>query len=138
LDHTSGTAGISSVAATRNPAGPAQNLDTPLLYERTVLIKSISQKEMDRFLPHRFNIDRFIGAEAEWFSDEVGNIIGTIAEGATNMHWGYAVLRRDDCGKYQFWDLETGIESGDAARTRIVHAMEAIWENSQACPSVMG
>jgi hypothetical protein len=90
------------MAAIHDPTRHTPNLNTPLPYERIVVIKSISQKEMDQFLPHRFNIDRFIGSEAEWFSDEVGNIIGTIAEGTTNMHWGYAVLRRDDGGKYQF------------------------------------
>ena len=93
---------------------------------------------MNQFLPRRFNIDRFIGAEAEWFSDEAANIIGTIAEGRTDLHWGYAVLRRDDGGKYQFWDLETGIESCDAARIQIVHAMEATQKDGQACSSVVG
>lgn len=126
------------MAAIHDPTGHTPNLNTPLLYERIVVIKSISQEEMDQFLPRRFNIDRFIGAEAEWFSDEVGNIIGTIAEGTTNMHWGYAVLRRDDGGKYQFWDLETGIESCDAARIQIVHAMEATQKDGQACSPVVG
>jgi hypothetical protein len=93
---------------------------------------------MGQFLPRRFNIDRFIGAEAEWFSDEAGNIIGTIAEGTADLHWGYAVLRRNDGGKYQFWDLETGIDSCDAARIQIVHAMEAIQKDGQACSAVMG
>ena len=95
------------------------------------MIKNISQEKMDRFLPQRPNIDRFIGAEVEWFSDEVGNIIGTIAEGTTNVNWGYVVLRRDDRGKYHFWDLETGIESCDAARIQMVHTMEAIRKSGQ-------
>ena len=93
---------------------------------------------MDRFLPRRFNIDEFIGTEAEWFSDEVGNIIGTIAEGTTNMRWGYAVLRRDDNGKYRFWDLETRIDSCDTARIQILHTMEATQKDSQACSPLVG
>ena len=126
------------MAAIHDPTGPTPNLNTPRLYEGIVVIKSISQEEMDQVLPHRFNIDRFIGAEAEWFSDEAGNIVGTIAEGTTNRHWGYAVLRRDDGGTYRFWDLETGIESCDAARIQIVHAMEATQKDGQACSSVVG
>ena len=126
------------MAAIHNSGEPPQNLNTPRLYEGIVVIKNISQKEMDQFLLHRFNIDRFIGAEAEWFSDETGNIIGTIAEGTEKTHWGYAVLRRDDGGKYQFWDLETGIESCDAARLQIVHAMEATQKDGQACSPVVG
>ena len=102
------------------------------------MIKNISQEEMDQLLPQRPNIDRFIGAEAEWFSDEVGNIIGTIAEGTMNVNWGYVVLRRDDTGKYRFWDLETGIESCDAARIQIVHGMEATRRSGQNCSSLVG
>jgi hypothetical protein len=109
-----------------------------ILQETIVMIKSISQEEMDQFLPQRPNIDRFIGAEAEWFSDEVGNIIGTIAEGTTNVNWGYVVLRRDDRGKYRFWDLETGIESCDAARIQMVHAMEATRKSGQNCSPLVG
>ena len=90
-----------------------------------MMIKSISQMEMDQFLPCRFHIDRFIGAEAEWFSDRIGNIIGTIAEGATNAKWGYAVLRRDDNGLYRFWGPKTRIDCCDTARIQIVQAMEA-------------
>jgi hypothetical protein len=93
---------------------------------------------MNRFLPHRFNIDRYIGAEVEWFSDQAGTIIGTIAEGTTNVNWGYAVLRRDDNGTYQFWDMETRIQSCDAARIQIVHAMEATQKDGQDCSPLAG
>ena len=102
------------------------------------MVKSISPVEMDQFLPHRFHIDQFIGVEAEWFSDEVGNIIGTIAEGTTNSHWGYVVLRRDESGKYLFWDLKTKFESCHAARTQIVRAMEATQTSGQNCSPLVG
>jgi hypothetical protein len=103
-----------------------------------VMIKNISQMEMDQFLPCRFHIDRFIGVEAEWFSDKVGNIVGAIAEGVTNLLWGYVILRRDDSGRYQFWDMETRIESCDAARTRIVQIMEATQEDGQSNSPLVG
>lgn len=74
----------------------------------------------------------------EWFADQVGNIIGTIAEGTTNMNWGYVVLRRDEDGQYLFWDLETKIESRDAARIQIVGVMEATQKDGQACSPVLG
>lgn len=41
----------------------------PLLWETIVMIKSISRGDIGRFLPQRPNIDRFIGAEVERFSD---------------------------------------------------------------------
>jgi hypothetical protein len=109
-----------------------------LAVEAIVMIKSISQDEMNQFLPHRPNIDRFIGVEIEWFSDDVGNIIGAIGEGTSNINWGYVVLRRDDCGKYRFWDLETGIESCDATRIQIVRAMETTQTSGQKCSPLVG
>jgi hypothetical protein len=101
-------------------------------------IKSISRGDLDQFLPHRLAIGRFIGVETEWFADAVGNIVGTIAEGATNVKWGYAVLRRDVNGGYLFWDLKTGIESRDAARIQIVRAMEATQKSGQNCSPQVG
>ncbi len=102
------------------------------------MIKNISRAEMDQFLPRRFNIDGFIGAEVEWFSDRVGNIIGTIAEGTTKMNWGYAVLRRDDNGLYRFWDLETRIDSCDTARIQVVQTMEATQKDGQDSSPFVG
>jgi hypothetical protein len=94
-------------------------------------MKSISRGELDRFLPHRLAIGRFIGVETEWFADAAGNIVGIIAEGTTTANWGYAVLRRDVNGRYLFWDLKTGIESRDAARIQIVRVMEATQKSGQ-------
>ena len=102
------------------------------------MIKNISREEMDGLLPSRFNIDGFIGAEAEWFSDKVGNIIGTIAEGTANMNWGYAVLRRDDTGLYHFWDLETRIDSCNTARVQIVQVMEATQKDGRDSSRLVG
>ena len=80
---------------------------------------------MDEFLPHRSAIGRFIGAEVEWLAEATGKTIGLIACGTTTMNWGYVVLRRDDRGEYAIHDLQTRIASRDAARTQIVHSMEA-------------
>jgi len=54
------------------------------------------------------------------------------------MNWGYVVLRRDEDGQYLFWDLETKIESRDAARIQIVGVMEATQKDGQACSPVLG
>ena len=94
-------------------------------------IKGISRRDLDQFLPHRGAIGKFIGVEVEWFADDVGNIIGVIAQGTTSINWGYAVLRRDENGKYAYWDLKTGIASRDAARIQIVCTMEATQKNGQ-------
>ena len=85
-------------------------------------VRNISRLDLDQLFPHRFAIGRFIGSEVEWLADR--NSIGTIAQGATNVNWGYVVLKRDELGNYKIWDLKTGIESRDAARIQIVHTME--------------
>jgi len=103
-----------------------------------VPVRNISRVDLDQFLPHRFAIGRFIGAEVEWFADEAGNSIGTIAQGTTNRNWGYVVLRRDEVGQYLIWDLKTGIESCDAARIQIVRAMEATQKSGHNCSPPAG
>jgi hypothetical protein len=97
------------------------------------MIKQISQWELDQFLPHRFAIRRFIGGEVECFADRLGNIVGITAKGMPNGNWGYAVLRREESGKYRFWDLKTGIENYDAARHLMVRAMLATQPRGQSC-----
>ena len=94
-------------------------------------IKSISQGELDQFLPHRDAIGRFIGAEVEWFADEKGKVIGTVAEGPSSLGWGYVILRRNERGEYLFWDLKTRIGSCDAARVQMVRTMEATQQSGQ-------
>ena len=76
--------------------------------------------------------------EAEWFSDRVGNIIGTIAEGTTKTNWGYAVLRRDDRGMDRFWDIETRIDSCESARIQIVQVMEATQKDGRDNSPLVG
>jgi hypothetical protein len=49
------------MAAIHDPTAHTPNLNPPLLYERVVVIKSISHEAMDQVLPGRFNIDRFNG-----------------------------------------------------------------------------
>lgn len=103
-----------------------------------VPVRNISRVDLDQFLPHRLAIGRFIGEEVEWFADEAGNSIGTMAHGTTNMNWGYVALRRDELGHYLIWDLKTGIEGCDAARIQIVRAMEATQKSGHGCSAQAG
>lgn len=101
-------------------------------------IRQTTREHLDQLLPKRRAIDQFIGAEVEWLADPVGNIVGIIAERPAPLHWGYAVLRRDETGAYHFWDLETRIATRDAARLQIVHTMEATQPNSRNCSPLVG
>lgn len=101
-------------------------------------IQQISREHLDRLLPRRNAIDQFIGAEVEWLSDAVGNIVGIIAEGPGSANWGYAVLRRDEAGGYRFWDLQTRIAGRDAARLQAVHTMEATQPDNRRCSPLVG
>ena len=88
-------------------------------------VNNISRGDLDQFLPQRRAIRQFIEAEVEWLADQIGNIIGIVAKGTMTGKWGYAVLRRDEQGKYQYWDLKTGIDTRDAARLQMVRTIEA-------------
>jgi hypothetical protein len=101
-------------------------------------IQQVSREFVDRLLPDRHAIDRFIGPEVEWLADPVGNIIGIIAEGAGSSDWGYAVLRRDEAGGYRIWDLQTRIDGRDTARLQIVPTMEVTQPNSRNCSPLVG
>jgi hypothetical protein len=103
-----------------------------------VAIENISRGDLDRFLPQRSAIGRFIGSEVEWFADRVGSILGIVAEGATDGNWGYVVLRRDEQGKYRYWDLQTRIDSRDAAHSQMVRIMATTQPTGQSCSPLVG
>jgi hypothetical protein len=103
-----------------------------------VAINNISRSDLDRFLPQRTAIGQFIGTEVEWSADRVGNILGIVAEGTTNGNWGYVVLRRDEHGKYRYWDLQTRIDNRDAAHDQMERIMAATQPTGQSCSPLFG
>jgi len=84
---------------------------------------SISRAEFVRRLSLDNDLERFIGKEVEWFADDTGNVIGTIALGSTG--WSYVILRRDKLGNFRVCNVRGNLYGLDAARMDIFSEMGA-------------
>ena len=69
--------------------------------------------------------------QVEWFTNTVGNIIGTIA-GKEDDGWSYAVLKGDRNGNYRVCTLGGDDFSLRAARSRFLLDMEAAEKAEEA------
>lgn len=87
-------------------------------------VESISREEFDAFLPPHLIMQRLRMEQVEWFTNTVGNIIGTIA-GKEDDGWSYAVLKGDRNGNYRVCTLGGDTFSLRAARARFLLDMEA-------------
>jgi hypothetical protein len=86
--------------------------------------ESISRETFDAFQPPSLVLKRLAVEQVEWFTNSVGNIIGTIA-GKDADGWSYAVLKGDRNGNYRVCTLGGDTFSLRAARTRFLLDMEA-------------
>jgi hypothetical protein len=86
--------------------------------------ESISREQFDAFSPPSLILKRLAVEQVEWFTNPVGNIIGTIA-GKADDGWSYAVLKGDRNGNYRVCTLGGDAYSLRAARARFLVDMEA-------------
>ena len=86
--------------------------------------ENISREQFDAFHPPSLVLNRFTEEQVEWFTNTVGNIIGTIA-GKEDDGWSYAVLKGDRNGNYRVCKLGGDGFSLKAARSRFLLDMEA-------------
>ncbi len=103
-----------------------------LLEEETVLVKSISSRKFNRFLPAHNHLRTAIGEEVEWFADDRENSIGTIAFSTEERGWNYAILKRDWMGDFQVGELKANFQNARAARIDFLRAMGATGGGRQA------
>jgi hypothetical protein len=86
--------------------------------------ESINREQFDAFQPPSLILSRLTQEQVEWFTNAVGNIIGTIA-GREDDGWSYAVLKGDRNGNYRVCTLGGDTFSLRAARTRFLLDMAA-------------
>jgi len=86
--------------------------------------ESINREQFDAFQPPSLILTRLTREQVEWFTNTVGNIIGTIA-GKEDDGWSYAVLKGDRNGNYRVCTLGGDAFSLRAARSRFLLDMEA-------------
>ena len=63
--------------------------------------------------------------QVEWFANETGTTIGTLAAGKMNEGWHYAVLGREKTGDFQVYKLGGDTFSLDDARAEFLLEMAA-------------
>jgi hypothetical protein len=86
--------------------------------------ENISRESFDALQPPSLILERLRVEQVEWFTNTVGNIIGTIA-GKSDDGWSYAVLKGDRNGNYRVCTLGGDTFSLRAARTRFLLDMAA-------------
>jgi hypothetical protein len=89
-----------------------------------VPFESIRREEFEKFLPPPLVLNTLTVEQVEWFANQVGNIIGTIA-GKTDKGWSYAVLKGDRRGNFRVCNLGGDSYSFEVARSRFLLDMEA-------------
>ena len=88
-----------------------------------MVIRSIRRREFDRLLPLHGLRETFIGQEVEWFSDDVRNIIGTVAGAKADRGWNYAIFKRDKTGNFQMCKIGRNLYNLHKATVDFLRAM---------------
>ncbi|MGO9243825.1 MAG: hypothetical protein ACLQDC_03540, partial [Verrucomicrobiia bacterium] len=100
-------------------------------------IKTIPHSEFDRLLPQDFTLEKLVGEEVEWFSNQSGNMVGTIAKGEGGAGWNYAILKRDTKGDSHVRKVMNNFFSLNAARVDLLLSMAGIEKIDSATRLVM-
>jgi hypothetical protein len=87
-------------------------------------IRPVSRLEFDGYRPARAPESEDIFEEKEWFADDGGIVIGLIALDKADKDWFICVLGRDERDTFRAIDVESSIESLDAARVQLIAMME--------------
>jgi hypothetical protein len=73
-------------------------------------------EEFDRFGAARLMLNDHTRRTVEWFVDETGVLLGSIAWSQTSLDWSFMALRRDSHRMFHAIHLETGCHDVDHAR----------------------
>ena len=95
-------------------------------------VKDIGRAEFVRRLPARSDLERFIGEEIEWFSNQRGNVIGTIARGDKSKGWNYVVLKQTQTSEFHVCNAVCNFYNHEAARVDCMFAMVEAGQNRPA------
>ena|SRR5437867_4070964 len=64
-------------------------------------------------------------SDVAWFTDDGGNLVGTLTEGNGRKSWGYVILGHDDRGEVLLLDRKTNYRSWQVAELQLLLAMHA-------------
>ena len=90
-------------------------------------IRTLSRQEFNRFRSSRTTMAQQLSANAiEWFTDDVGVVLGAIAYDERNLDWSFVVLGRDHRGKFCALDRDVGLGDLNDARRLLVEKMTQV------------
>ena len=89
-------------------------------------ISAISRSEFDRLLPQNSEVEHLMVERVEWFSNRLGNLLGTIARGESVAGWNNVILKRDKKGHPHVRKVMSNFFSSKAARVDLLLSMAEI------------
>ena len=94
-------------------------------------IKTITKVQFDAFSPARTPMATAIATEKAWFTDDAGNIVGTVMFDQSDKDWNYVILGRDERGALRWIEGDSSFSSQDEAEQRLTAAMSKIEESGK-------
>src|SRR5712672_3625292 len=96
-------------------------------------MKSIAREHNWGYSQSRNDAEIAVGnlAAVPWLRGVTGNFLGSIARGRTKRNWGYVILRRNERGESEIWELGSGFRDWREAENQLMLAMEAIEERQE-------
>jgi hypothetical protein len=91
----------------------------------TANVRRITADEFDRFKPTRGPLTTLIGEEREWYASLNGNVIGVLVRDRIDKDWSYAVLGRDQHGKFRAIDFDVSVATEPEARNKLIASMQS-------------
>jgi hypothetical protein len=82
-------------------------------------VRALTRQEFeafDRFGAPRLTLNDHTRKTVEWFVDDTGVLLGSIACSEPSLEWSFMILRRDSQRRFHAIHLETGCHDVDHAR----------------------
>jgi hypothetical protein len=87
-------------------------------------IRALSREEFDKFGSAQLTLRGLTRKAVEWFADDVGNLLGAVADHRPALDWSFVALGRDQSGKFRVIALDFGYQDQDVARGVLFATME--------------
>jgi hypothetical protein len=97
-------------------------------------IRAVTRQEFDRFGATRLTLNGRTRTVVEWFADDTGVLLGSVACHESDHDWSFMVLKRDIYGKFHVVHLETHCRDVDDARRLLFERMAIVLGASDAVP----
>jgi hypothetical protein len=92
-------------------------------------VEAISREEFNRLLPTNRFLELVIGNEVEWFADDLGTTLGTVADGLLFDRWTSVLLERGGTTGFHVLGIEFGVPTRDEATIRLLRTMKVSGQN---------